>query len=57
MQAQREHLVLMAQRPNTTVQVIPNSQGAPSAFGRAFAVLISRSGSSVVYFEDIGEGT
>ncbi len=54
MQAQREHLVAMAQRPNVTVQIIPSVAGPTCAFGRAFAVLISRNGSSVAYFEDVG---
>lgn len=52
--AQREHLVTMARRPNVTIQVVPNAQGATCAFGRAFAVLVSRNNSSVVYLEDIG---
>jgi Domain of unknown function (DUF5753) len=50
MQAQREHLVAMAYRPNITIQIVPNSEGATCAFGRAFAVLVGRNGSSVVYF-------
>jgi transcriptional regulator with XRE-family HTH domain len=55
MRAQREHLVLIAQRPNITIQIIPDAEGATCAFGRAFAVLVSRSSnSSVVYFEDVG---
>jgi len=55
MRAQREHLLLMAQRPNVTIQIIPNAEGATCAFGRAFAVLVPRSNnSSVVYFEDVG---
>jgi transcriptional regulator with XRE-family HTH domain len=54
MKAQREHLVTMARRPNITVQIVPNTEGATCAFGRAFAVLVSRNNSSVVYFEDIG---
>ena len=55
MRAQREHLLIMAQRPNVTIQIIPDAEGATCAFGRAFAVLVSRSSnSSVVYFEDVG---
>ena len=55
MRAQREHLLLIAQRPNVTIQIIPDAEGATCAFGRAFAVLVSRSSnSSVVYFEDVG---
>ncbi len=54
MKAQREHLVTMAYRPNITIQIVPNTEGATCAFGRAFAVLVSRNNSSVVYFEDIG---
>lgn len=55
MRAQREHLLLIAQRPNVTIQIIPDTAGATCAFGRTFAVLVSRSSnSSVVYFEDVG---
>ena len=54
MRAQREHLVTMAYRPNITIQIVPNTEGATCAFGRAFAVLVSRNNSSVVYFEDVG---
>jgi len=54
MRAQRDHLVTMARRPNITIQIIPNTEGATCAFGRAFAVLVSRNNSSVVYFEDVG---
>ena len=55
MRAQRQHLLMMAQRPNIAIQIIPNGEGATCAFGRAFAVLVPRnSNSSVVYFEDVG---
>lgn len=55
MRAQREHLLIIAQRPNVTIQIIPDAEGATCAFGRAFAVLVSRSSnSSCVYFEDVG---
>lgn len=54
MKAQRAHIAAMAYRPNITIQVIPDSVGATCAFGRAFAVLVSRNNSSVVYFEDVG---
>ncbi len=53
-EAQREHLAKMAQRPNITLQVMHSKVGPTCAFGRAFAVLKSRNGSSVVYLEDIG---
>jgi hypothetical protein len=53
MQAQREHLVEMAQRPNITIQVILNSEGVTCAYGRAFTILISSNGSSVIYLEDL----
>ena len=54
MRVQRQHLVATAHRPNITIQIIPNSEGATCAFGRAFAVLVSRNNSSVAYFEDVG---
>ena len=54
MREQRDYLVTMARRPNITIQVVPNAEGATCAFGRAFAVLIPRNrNSSVVYFEDV----
>ncbi len=54
MQAQRDHLVKMAQRPNVTIQVIRNSEGVTCAYGRAFTILKPNSGGSpVVYLEDI----
>lgn len=52
MKQQREHLIAMAMQPNVTMQVIPYSQGVTSAYGRAFMILVSNSG-SVVYLEDI----
>lgn len=54
MQVQRDHLAEMARRPNITIQIVPNAEGPTCAFGRAFAVLVSRNGSSVAYFEDVG---
>ena len=54
MRAQCEHLAKMTQQPNVTIQVIPNGKGPTSAFGRAFAVLVSQNNSSVVYLEDLG---
>lgn len=53
MQAQRDHLATMAQRPNITIQIIPNGEGVTCAYGRAFSILTSDAGSSVVYLEDI----
>lgn len=52
MQVQRDHLVSIAQQPNVTIQVMPFSQGVTCAYGRAFTILTSRSGSSVVHIED-----
>lgn len=53
MRVQREHLAKMAQRPNITIQVIPNNEGVTCAYGRAFTILTSNNGSSVVYLEDL----
>lgn len=53
MRAQREHLAGMTKRPNVTIQVIPNDEGVTCAYGRAFTILISNNGSSVVYLEDL----
>ena len=53
MQEQRDHLLNMAQRPNVTIQVIPFSEGATCAYGRAFTILTSNNGSTVVYLEDL----
>jgi len=54
MRAQCERLADVAQQPNVTIQIIPNGRGPTSAFGRAFAVLVSHNNSSVVYLEDLG---
>ena len=54
LKAQLAHIVMMAQRPNITIQVILNRDGINCAFGRAFAVLVLRNASSLVYLEDIG---
>jgi hypothetical protein len=53
MQAQCEHLAEMTQQPNITIQIIPSGNGPTSAFGRAFAVLVSHNNSSVAYLEDL----
>jgi transcriptional regulator with XRE-family HTH domain len=53
MRVQSEYLLEMAQRPNITIQVIPNSEGVTCAYGRAFTILTSNNGSSVVYLEDL----
>jgi transcriptional regulator with XRE-family HTH domain len=53
MRAQRDHLAAMAQRPNITIQIIPLSEGATCAYGRAFTILTSANNSSVVYLEDV----
>ncbi len=53
MTAQSEHLISMSRRPNITIQVIANTQGATCAFGRGFEILVSRS-ESLIYVEDIG---
>lgn len=52
MRKQRDHLVAMAERPNITIQIVPNEKGPTSAYGRAFTILVSPKNSSVVYLED-----
>jgi transcriptional regulator with XRE-family HTH domain len=52
MQNQRDHLVNIAKQPNVAIQVMPFSQGLTCAYGRAFTILTSRSGPSVVHIED-----
>jgi transcriptional regulator with XRE-family HTH domain len=52
MEVQLDHLVAMAGQPNVTIQVMPFSQGLTCAYGRAFTILTSRSGSPVVHVED-----
>lgn len=54
MKEQYERLIALAVRPNTTIQVISNSQGATSALGRAFEIIVSANHDSLVYLEDIG---
>jgi transcriptional regulator with XRE-family HTH domain len=53
MRAQHEHLIAMAKRPNVTIQIIANAQGATCAHGRAFEIFVSKS-ESLIYIEDIG---
>lgn len=53
MREQRDHLVSKAQQPNITIQIMPYSQGATSAFGRAFTVLVTKKFGSVIYLEDV----
>jgi transcriptional regulator with XRE-family HTH domain len=52
MQAQLDHLVAMAGQANVTIQIMPFSQGLTCAYGRAFTILTSRPGSSVIHIED-----
>jgi transcriptional regulator with XRE-family HTH domain len=52
MQVQRTHLAEMAQRPYITIQIITDRKGPTSAYGRAFAILVSQNNSSVIYLED-----
>ena len=53
MRVQRDHLADMTKRPNITIQVISNGEGVTCAYGRAFTILISNNGPSVVYLEDL----
>jgi transcriptional regulator with XRE-family HTH domain len=53
MRAQCEHLISLARRPNITIQVITNEQGATCAFGRGFEIIVSKA-ESLIYLEDIG---
>jgi len=54
MQAQREHLIAMAQRPSITIQIVPNNEGVQCAYGRAFTILTPASGTTILYLEDVG---
>jgi transcriptional regulator with XRE-family HTH domain len=53
MREQMAHLVEMSQREAITIQIIPLSQGATCAYGRAFTILAQATGSPVVYLEDV----
>lgn len=53
MKKQYEHLVEVAQQPNVTIQIIPNSEGSTCAYGRAFTVLMPANGASMIYLEDL----
>jgi transcriptional regulator with XRE-family HTH domain len=53
MRGQCEYLLSVARKPNITIQIIPNSQGATCAFGRAFEVMVVKH-DSIIYVEDIG---
>jgi transcriptional regulator with XRE-family HTH domain len=54
MRKQREHLIMLARKPNVTIQVIPYSDGITCAYGKAFTLLTpAGNGSPIVYLEDI----
>ena len=55
MRAQCEHLLMIGQRPEITIQVVESGQGICCAFGRAFVVRCAfDSQGDLVYVEDIG---
>ncbi|MGA2827752.1 MAG: helix-turn-helix transcriptional regulator [Streptosporangiaceae bacterium] len=53
MQEQIDHLIDMMRLPHITIQIVPLAKVSP-AFGRAFAVLVSKNNSAVIYLEDPG---
>jgi DNA-binding XRE family transcriptional regulator len=53
MAEQRDHLAVVAQQPNITIQVMPYTQGVTCANGRAFTILVTRKFGTVVYLEDV----
>jgi transcriptional regulator with XRE-family HTH domain len=53
MDAQYRHLIDMAQRPNITLQVMPDSAGITCAYGHAFTILRPKSGKTTVYVEGV----
>jgi transcriptional regulator with XRE-family HTH domain len=53
MTAQYRHLAEIAQRPNVTLQVVPDNVGITCAYGRAFTILRPRAGKTLVYIEGI----
>jgi hypothetical protein len=56
MRAQLEHLVNLAGRPRTTVQVIPASAGAHAGLLGAFIIADVDGSPSMVYLETSAEG-
>jgi len=53
MQEQIDHLIDMMRLPHITIQIVPLAKVSP-VFGRAFAVLVSKNNSAVIYLEDPG---
>jgi transcriptional regulator with XRE-family HTH domain len=54
MRKQREHLIMLAHKPNVTIQIIPYSDGITAAYGKAFTLLTpAANGTPIVYLEDI----
>jgi hypothetical protein len=53
MREQLAHLIEMSERKAITIQVIPLSQGATCAYGRAFMVITLAAGPCVVYLDEI----
>jgi transcriptional regulator with XRE-family HTH domain len=52
MAGQMAHLLKMADQPNITIQVIPESEGVTCGYGRAFSILSASSG-PVVHLDEI----
>jgi hypothetical protein len=53
MREQLEHLIVMAVRPNITIQIIASDQGITCAYGRAFVLLVTKA-EPLIYLEDLG---
>ena len=54
MRRQRDHLIMLARKPNVAIQVIPYSDGITCAYGKAFTLLTpTGNGQPMVYLEDI----
>lgn len=52
MREQCDHLLLMNQRPNIAIQVIPDDKGATCAYGQQFMILTFAKRPSMAYLED-----
>ncbi|MFF0503542.1 Scr1 family TA system antitoxin-like transcriptional regulator [Streptomyces fimicarius] len=56
MRAQLEKLLRMAEEPDTTIQVLPFSQGAHGSLGGSLTVLVMPDGTEVAYTEGAHQG-
>lgn len=56
MRAQLGHLIAMAERPNVSIQILPEDRGGGCGLAGAFVIASVRGEPEAVYFESVGKG-